>query len=334
VRRDWAAAASLCLVAVAAAMVLGGCGTPDSPSILRPESPGAQQVRNVTYVLLAISIVIFLVVETLLVLAIVRFRGRREEEAVQTYGSRKIEILWTAIPVVIVIVIFAITVATMRTPQLPGDALLLRADGRAWWWDFSYPQADFASPNEIHVPVDRPVDVELTSSDVIHSFWMPQIGGKTDMVPGKLNRQSFTVITPGQYLGICGEYCGVQHAHMQFVMVAESPEEFSAWVARQQQPAEEPEDGPARQGMEAFLALPCAGCHSIRGTDAVGRAGPDLTHVGSRLYLAAGTLENDDENMARWLRDPQGVKPGNLMPNSPLSEEQVQQLVEYMKGLQ
>jgi cytochrome c oxidase subunit II len=333
VRKSSAVKAALTLGTVAGALLLSACGA-DSPSILRPESPGAQQVRNLTYMLVGISLVIFLVVEVLLVLAILRFRGRSEDEAVQTYGSRKIEILWTAIPVVIVIVIFAITVATMRTPQLPGDPLPLQVDGRTWWWDFYYPQGDFHSPNELHVPVDRPVEAELTSSDVIHSFWMPQIGGKTDMVPGRINRQTFTVITEGEYTGICGEYCGVQHAHMRFILVAESTADFTAWVERQQQPAEEPAEGPAREGMEAFLALPCAGCHVIRGTPAAGRAGPDLTHVGSRRELAAGTLENTDEDMARWIRDPQGIKPGNLMPNTPLSEEQVEQLVAYMRGLE
>jgi cytochrome c oxidase subunit 2 len=222
----------------------------------------------------------------------------------------------------------------MDTPQLPGDALPVEATGRNWWWDFQYPQQGFASPNELHVPVGRPVEFSVTSADVIHSFWVPQMNGKTDMVPGKTNRQSFTVTTPGVYTGQCGEYCGAQHAHMRFYLVAESPQDFSDWVARQQQPATEPASEEARQGQEVFLSQPCAGCHTVRGTDAAGTQGPDLTHIGSRRSLAAGTLDNTPENMSRWLHDPQGVKPDNLMPNLPLTDEQVDQLVAYMEGLE
>lgn len=319
------------LLGVLAALLVGCAG---SPSPLRPESPGANEVRNVTWILVGISLIIFLGVETTLLLAIFRFRNRPPDEARQTYGSRRIEVVWTAIPVVIVAGIFYLTVTTMDTPQLPGDALPLEATGRNWWWDFRYPQQDFASPNEIHVPVNRAVDVELTSGDVIHSFWLPQMGGKTDMVPGKTNRQSFTVTSPGVYQGICGEFCGLQHAHMRFLLVAESAEEFSAWVERQQQPAAEPASAEAQQGQELFLRLPCAGCHTIRGTDAAGTAGPDLTHLAGRRTLAAGTLNMDPGELARWIRDPQGIKPGNMMPSTPLDEEEVAQLVEYLKGLE
>ena len=176
--------------------------------------------------------------------------------------------------------------------------------------------------------------IDLTSADVIHSFWVPQIGGKTDLVPGHTNRTGFLAATPGVYLGECAEFCGLQHAHMRFDLVIESGAEFSTWVRRQQQPANDPTTEAAARGRDVFLSSPCVGCHTVRGTTAAGVLAPDLTHVGSRLRLAAGTLENTPENLRRWLEDPQAVKPGNLMPTPALDSGQLDDLAAYLEGLE
>ena len=176
--------------------------------------------------------------------------------------------------------------------------------------------------------------IDLTSADVIHSFWVPQIGGKTDLVPGRTNRAGFLAATPGVYLGECAEFCGLQHARMRFYLVVESAAEFSAWITQQKEPAAEPKSEAAIRGMDVFMSGTCVGCHAIRGTAAAGILGPDLTHVSSRLSLGAGTLENTPEDMRRWLEDPQDAKPGNLMPTPGLDAQALDDLVAYLDGLE
>jgi cytochrome c oxidase subunit 2 len=238
------------------------------------------------------------------------------------------------IPAVLIIIIFVMTVRTMDSVDLPGGDVNLTVVGHQWWWEVQYPDEGFVTANEIHVPEGREIGIDLQSADVIHSFWVPQIGGKTDLVPGHTNHTGFLAATPGRYLGECAEFCGLQHAHMRFWLVVESPAEFSAWVKRQQGPATEPTDPAAVRGKEIFFSMPCAGCHAIRGTDAAGALGPDLTHLASRLTIGAGTLDNTAENLRRWLRDPQAAKPGNLMPTPKLDESQLEDLAAYLEGLE
>ncbi|MCL5943148.1 MAG: cytochrome c oxidase subunit II [Actinobacteria bacterium] len=303
-------------------------------SVLRPESPGAAEIRSLAFTVLLISAGIFLVVEGLLLVSIIRFRKRPEAEAPQVRGDRRLEIVWTAIPAVIVVVLFLLTVDTMKDLDLPGKNVTVGVTGHQWWWEVRYPGADAVTANEIHVPVGRTVQVALESADVIHSFWAPQIGGKTDLIPGHVNRTSFLATTPGTYAGACAEFCGLQHAGMRFWLVVEEPGEFSAWLKHQAEPAAEPKTPAAAAGKELLLSLPCAGCHSVRGTAAQGTVGPDLTHLAGRLSLAAGTLPNTPQNLRRWLHDPQAVKPGNRMPTVPLTEEQLNQLTAYLEGLE
>ncbi|MHB0979518.1 MAG: cytochrome c oxidase subunit II [Thermoleophilia bacterium] len=305
-----------------------------SPSILRPETPQAEEIKSLAFSLFVISAIILFGVEAVLLTAIIRYRGRPEEAASQTHGDNMIEALWTLIPAVLIIIIFVMTVRTMDSVDLPGGDVNLKVVGHQWWWEVQYPDEGFVTANEIHVPEGREIGIDLESADVIHSFWVPQIGGKTDLVPGHTNHTGFLAATPGRYLGECAEFCGLQHAHMRFWLVVESPAEFSAWVKRQQGPATEPTDPAAVRGKEIFFSMPCAGCHAIRGTDAAGALGPDLTHLASRPTIGAGTLDNTAENLRRWLRDPQAAKPGNLMPTPKLDESQLEDLAAYLEGLE
>ena len=338
-RTHWTARillAALVVVSLSTAAVLltPSPAQAEGASILRPASPNASEIRSLAFYVLLIVSGIFLVVEGLLIASIVRFRNRPESEVPQTHGNRRLETVWTLIPAILVIVIFALTVNTMQALDLPGGEVQVEVTGHQWWWEVRYPGTEAVVANEIHVPVQRGIGVTLTSADVIHSFWVPQIGGKTDLVPGHTNHTSFLAATPGRYHGECAEFCGLQHAGMRFWRVVYKAADFSAWLNHPAEPAAEPTEPQAVAGKEVFLSMPCGGCHAIRGTEARGNIAPDLTHVGSRLSLAAGTLDNTSENLRRWLRDPQAVKPGNKMPTPQLTNEQLDQLTAYLEGLE
>jgi cytochrome c oxidase subunit 2 len=280
------------------------------------------------------TLFIFIVVEVLLIGVVIAFRerpGRAEPRPV--HGHLGLEIVWTLVPVIIVT---SIAVPTIRTifridAPPPKEALRIEVIGHQWWWEVRYPGLGIATANEVHLPVGRPIDLSLTSADVIHSFWSPQIGGKRDLIPGKVNHLTFTVDVPGDYPGQCAEFCGVSHANMRLLVVAQTPEEFRAWTKTQRRGPSPPISRLA-QGRQAFLAGGCVACHTIQGVSS-GVLGPDLTHFGSRKTLAGGILKNNPEDLARWLRDPPGVKPGARMPKLPLSGEQVTALVAYLGAL-
>jgi cytochrome c oxidase subunit 2 len=305
-----------------------------APSVLRPATPQAEEIKSLAIYLFVLSAVILLGVEAVLLYSIVRFRNRPEDEVRQTHGNNTIEAVWTLIPVVLIIIIFTMTVRTMDSLELPGGDVELDVVGHQWWWEVRYPEQQFATANEIHVPEGREVAVRLTSADVIHSFWVPQIGGKTDLVPGHVNRTSFLAATPGTYLGECAEFCGLQHARMRFFLIVESAADFSAWITHQQEDATEPANDAAVRGQQVFLTSSCIGCHTVRGTSAAGIVGPDLTHLAGRLSIGAGTLDYSAENLRRWLEDPQEIKPGNLMPTPELDPQALDDLVAYLDGLE
>lgn len=307
-----------------------------APTFLRPVSGTAREINSLAIVLVVICALVLAVVEGLLVVTIIRFRKRREEreeDVKQIHGSTTLEVVWTLIPAVLVAIIFTFTVRTMNTLDLPGGDVPVQVTGHQWWWEVRYPQAGVTAAGEIHLPAGRSIDVSLTSADVIHSFWVPQLGGKTDAVPGRTNRATFLAANPGLYQGECAEFCGLQHAHMRFDLVVESPAEFSAWLAHQREPAAKPSTAVAQRGEQVFLANPCVGCHALRGTSAQGAIGPDLTHLASRRMIAAGSVENTRENLDRWLHDPQSIKPGVLMPTPGLNDADRTALVAYLEGL-
>ena len=251
------------------------------------------------------------------------------------HGNPKLEVMWTLIPVIIgvLIVIPSIKVIAETTGDAPDGAIEIVATGHQWWFEFEYPDEGLVTANELHIPVGRTVNIELRSVDVIHSFWVPQLAGKVDMVPGHNNKLWFTPDTPGEYYGQCAEFCGTSHANMRFRVVVDTEADYAKWVMAQTADAQPAVSNLAQAG-EGIATTLCAACHAIRGTGAVGIIGPDLTHVGSRKLIASGIIDNDTEGLTEWLTNPPEVKPGSKMPNLNLNSEQIEQIVAYLQGLQ
>lgn len=295
-----------------------------------------QQLTNVLGV--GVGVIVFLVLGYIMV----RFRYRPgQPDPKQIHGSTRLELTWTLIPALLLAIIAVPTVRVIFATQQPAppNALTIDVVGWQWWWEFKYPIAEgdtVITANEIHVPVGTPIELRMTSADVIHSFWVPQMFGKRDVIPNRINRINFTPEVPGLYYGVCVEFCGESHALMRFRLIAHSPEGFQQWLENERRPAAEPlpTDSAVIRGQQLATAGTCAGCHIIEGTPAqFGRAGPSLTHFGRRRTLAAGILENNAENLAAWLRNPPAMKPGARMPNLNLSEEEISYLVAYLQTL-
>jgi len=321
------------------ALLTAGCASEsNSPSILRASGLGALDIERLWWVLFAISTAVFVIVMALVVLAVVR-RNRPPEEAAEreeevAWGGRFILLAGVVIPAVILTGTFAFTLHEMSLLDTSGahPALTIQVVGHDWWWEARYPNGAVTA-NEIHIPTGETVKVDLTTADVIHSFWVPQLQSKTDMIPGRTNHTWLETGTPGRYRGQCAQFCGLQHAHMIFYVVADPPAVFQAWLASQAAPASPPVTPEAAAGQQVFLTSTCSGCHTIRGTTAAGVVGPDLTHVASRETLAAGTIANTPADLAEWITDPQHVKPGAEMPPTGLSPAQAQALVAYLESL-
>jgi cytochrome c oxidase subunit 2 len=206
--------------------------------------------------------------------------------------------------------------------------------GHQWWWEVRYSEEGVTTANELHIPVGRPVAIELTSADVIHSFWVPELAGKLDALPDGTNTLVIEAEEPGEYRSECAEFCGLQHAQMGLVVVAEPTEQFSSWVAGQQQPAQEPADETARRGRDVFAEAGCGSCHTVQGTEAEGADGPDLTHVARRPTIGAGAAPNAPDDLAAWVADPHTVKEGVAMPAADLTDEELEAVVAYLETLQ
>ena len=238
-------------------------------------------------------------------------------------------------PLVVLLGVFALTVTDIRALEAPPSAEMaaVRINGHRWWWEVEYPDLGITTANQIYVPVGQAVKIELTSNDVIHSFWVPQLQFKRDLIPGQTNTVWLQADKPGIYRGLCAEYCGLQHAQMNFMVVALYPREYEQWVAHEGSDAAKPSEPLAKAGQQVFLGKGCMYCHTIRGTSAAGWLGPDLTHLASRLTIAGGSLENNTGNLGGWILDPQHIKPGALMPATPLSGQELQELLAYLNGL-
>jgi len=291
--------------------------------------PPAEAIASLGLVVGAIALLIFVGVEGALVYAVWRYRSSRVEVARRFDRNTRLEIAWTAAPAIILAVVFALTLGTLSEISFASAAPGLRIEATAhqWWWEFRY--SGVTTANEMHVPVGTVVELELRSEDVIHSFWVPELGGKTDMIPGTINTLRLVARRAGTYQGQCAEFCGVEHAWMRIRVVAESPDDFARWLATQGQPAA----SAGGDGERVFLSEVCVSCHVIRGTTAHGTAGPDLTHVGGRATIGAGVLASDVASMRAWLSDPQRYKPGSLMPRVPLSDTELDVLASYLVGL-
>ena len=286
---------------------------------------------------------IFVVVFSLLIYAIVKFRHRptdENHEPPQVYGSNQVELAWTVIPVLIVLVLFFATARVIQSVQdavPPANAIEVTAVGHQFWWEFRYPALGIVTANELHVPVsDRsrptPTFVKLLSADTDHSFWVPQLAGKTDLIPNRINSIWIDPHETGMYVGQCAQYCGVQHAKMLLRVYVDSPEQFKQWVNAQKQPAHTSDA--VADGRRIFEQTACVNCHAIAGTVANGRFGPDLTHLMSRQTIASGAALNTPENLKLWIHHPDSIKPSSLMPAMNLSDKDLDALTAYLESLQ
>jgi cytochrome c oxidase subunit 2 len=307
-----------------------------------PRATPADSVYNVSMLMLAVCAAIFVVVGGLLTFTIVRFRRRGMDdsrEPVQVYGSTRIEIAWTVIPVLIVLVLSMATaraVVEVQNKRMPADALKVTIIGHQWWWEVRYPELAIVTANEIHVPLSTAskratTSLRLESADVAHSFWVPQLAGKMDLIPGITNTMWFDPRQEGIFLGNCAEYCGMQHANMLLRVIVEPPADFEKWAAAQKLAA--PSDPRMESARATFLSLSCINCHTVRGTAAKGTFGPDLSHMMSRATLGSGVVPNTVENLRGWVKDPQVMKPGNLMPNMQLNSRELEEIVAYLSSL-
>jgi cytochrome c oxidase subunit II len=325
-------------VALVAALVLppvAAC-TEESPSILTPSGPSAQRVEALWWFMFAVSAVVVGFVTTLLLIGALRRRRRVDEREEPRWARGLLVGGGIVAPVVVLAVLWALTLRDVaETSSPPGEPTVrIEVDGKRWWWDVRYPELGVVTANEIHVPVGETVQLLLTSDDIIHSFWVPELAGKTDMIPGRTNQMWIRADRPGVYRGQCAEFCGLQHAHMAFLVIADPPEVFDEWVASQQAVPTEPTDPTVARGREVFMQSACIGCHTIQGTEATGTLGPDLTHLASRRTLGAATIPNTGSNLRAWVPNAPSFKPGVLMPPIPLTTDQLDALVAYLESLE
>jgi cytochrome c oxidase subunit II len=335
--RSGAAATCVCLPTAIWAQ-----GPQRIPSTLAPASTSAHQIFDLSLFVVTVTGAIFVVVGGLLAIALFKFRERKSDpsaEPAQIYGSTQIELAWTVIPVLIVVVLFLTTariIFAIQDAPKPSAALDVTVIGHQFWWEFRYPKYGVVTANELHVPVSsksapQPTFLKLTSADVNHSFWIPQLGGKTDLIANHTNSMWLDPNTPGLYLGQCAQFCGTQHAMMLLRVYVDTPEQFDAWIKNQQQPGLQ--DTAVAAGRRVFETQACMNCHTIAGTAATGRFGPDLTHLMSRATLASGATDNTPENLRQWIKAPDTFKRGALMPAMQLNDEQLDQLTAYLETL-
>ncbi|MFB5084877.1 cytochrome c oxidase subunit II [Symbiobacterium thermophilum] len=327
-------------VILLAGVLLAGCSTlPQTP--LDPKGPVAQMQTGLLLYTLYIAMGIGISVTAALLYVVFRFRARPGLTGVpvQIRGNHVLEIIWTVIPVLILVsVAFPTVEAAFSTAVPPEGAMTVRATGYRWWFAFEYPELGIVTANELRIPAGQPIRLELTSNDVIHSFWVPKLAGKTDMIPGRVNIAWIQADEPGVYLGQCAEFCGDSHANMRFQVRAMPPEQFDEWVRQRQAMAQGPSElsAVAARGRELFESNVgnCFACHAVDGTKAQGVVGPNLTDVGQRSTLAAGILENNYENLKAWVRNPADFKPGTTMPShARLSEQDLDAIVQYLMSL-
>jgi len=328
---------------LAASLCFGAPGDSSQvPSIFDPRSTPATWIDHLSYFVLSITGLIFLVVFALLVYVVVKYRERRGDERrepAQVYGSTQIELAWTVIPILIVVVLFLATARVIHSIQdmpKPESAVEVVAIGHQFWWEFRYPQLGVVTANELHIPVSEaahstPTFLTLLSADTDHSFWVPQLAGKTDLIPNRANHMWMDPYQTGVFLGQCAQYCGTQHAKMLLRVYVDTPGDFATWVHGQQQPAVL--DANVTAGRRIFETTACINCHAIGGTVANGRFGPDLTHLMSRQTIASGAAGNTKANLRLWIQKPDAIKPGSLMPAMQLSNANLDALVDYLQTL-
>jgi cytochrome c oxidase subunit II len=312
-------------------LVLASCG---KSSIVDAKGSEASRIASTWWIIFGLAAFVYVGVAALILFAAThgRLRGRR------TKGPDDDAFIWiggVAVPLVILAVVAVVTVSTTAALRNASpNELTVQVVGERWWWAVSYPEQGIGTANDIHIPAGQPIDLRLTSDNVIHSFWVPELAGKQDTIPGQPNHLRFTADEPGVYITRCAEYCGIQHAHMEARVIVQTPAEFERWVAREQRPPSEPTSEEAATGAVVFQREACAGCHTVRGTSADGVVGPNLSDVGTRRTLGAGIISNTHDNLRDWVRDAPSIKPGVLMPSfSSLSDRDVDAIVAYLESL-
>jgi cytochrome c oxidase subunit II len=323
-------------VLVVSSPALAGCG---KQSILSTRSPQAHNIMLLWWWMLGAAVIVFLGAVAMLVVAWIR----RDVPGLPWVGEREgvsegmVLLFGIGIPVVVLVVLFAVSniylIKQTSPPNPRSTAMTIDVIGHQWWWEVRYPGTDAVTANEIHIPADTRVNVVATTADVIHSFWVPALNRKIDMIPGRQNRILLYASRPGKYRGQCSQFCGLQHAHMSMWVFAQTPSAFRAWLAHMESPARAPTAAQASTGRQLFMDSQCASCHRIAGTQAQGTVGPDLTHVASRTTLAAATIPNTPAELAAWISNPQAIKPGVRMPDLGLSRDEVSDLVAYLDSL-
>jgi cytochrome c oxidase subunit 2 len=304
------------------------------PDVLDPASEAGRSIANLTWFLFVAGAIVFVGVMVALALAIRSGRAPRAHPIDERRARRLQLVAGGLVPAAIVVVLFVVTVRAIgvysATPE--SDATDIEVIGWMWWWEVRYPRLGIVSANEVHIPVGRPVRLTVRTADVIHSFWVPRLHGKLDLVPGRANTLRLDATEPGVYRGQCAEYCGLQHTRMGITVVAHDADSYATWTANEQAPAATPVDSLAARGAGVF-EVACAACHTVRGTLATGARGPDLTHLASRRAIGAGTLPNTREHLMAWVADAQRVKPGNAMPTMHLRDDDLRAVVAYLETL-
>jgi cytochrome c oxidase subunit 2 len=322
--------------AVILAVVLAGCGA-DSPSTLDPHGTGARRADNLWWLLFWISVGVFVIV-----LAGLGWAVARRRRASQVSGTNPVRfVVWAGalLPFLVLTGMYAVGLNDLSALRnAPGNgpaanAPAVEVTGHQWWWEVRYPATGAVTANEIHIPVGIAVRVRVRTADVLHSFWVPQLMPKTDLIAGRTNETWLRAEQAGTYHGQCAEYCGLQHAHMAFMVVAQPRAQFDAWLARVTDPAPAPVSAAERRGLQVFEQSACASCHTIRGTSARGKVGPDLSTIGSRWSIGAGAVPNDAGHLGGWIVNPQTVKPGSAMPPQPVPASDLPNLIAYLRSL-
>jgi cytochrome c oxidase subunit 2 len=311
-------------------------------NIFAPASTPARSIFDVSIFVLSVTAAIFVVVFSLLAYAVIKFRKRAANdgrEPAQVYGSTQLELAWTVIPILIVVVLFLATarvIASVQHPKPNPDAIEVTVIGHQFWWEYRYPSLKVVTANELHIPVSDPAHptptfLTLLSADTDHSFWVPRLAGKTDLIPNHPNSMWMDPHETGLYLGQCAQYCGTQHAKMLQRVYVDTREDFDRWIAAESQPAHLSD--PVSEGRQIFEHTSCANCHTVNGTVAKGLFGPDLTHMMSRETIGSGAATNTDENLKSWIKDPAIFKPGSKMPAMGLNDHEITAVATYLETL-
>jgi cytochrome c oxidase subunit 2 len=318
-------------------LFLAACAENAPQDTMEPKGPVARQIDHLINPVFIVAGLVFILVEGLVLIAVFKFRARPDSpEPEQIHGNTRLEVGWTLAPALILLAVAVPTIATIfDLAKKPDNPVNVTVIGHQFWWEYRYDDLGVVTANELRMPVGRPVELTLNSVDVIHSYWIPPLGGKTDVVPGRNNHMHLEADAPGEYLGQCTEFCGASHANMRAKAIAMAPADFDAWVAGQKAAPVAPTAGTAaEEGFALFAQKGCAGCHTIEGVSA-GMVGPNLTHIATRTSFAGSIFNNNDTNLRTWLRDPQAAKPGNKMiiPGAPLTPDEITKLIAYLDTL-